>query len=287
MGKLSKTLSVFSDGKISISDPPTPTTEFIRRDIGYPVPDDGYQYVMAQHEIALWNTTRHSYNNTYDPIPAVVNRDWGIETLAVANGDYFPIQNPWQWWFYNFWDWASGHRLPVGKFEGTYVNPRNPNIVYSKYTPGSNLALYAGMIMDAKSHSDSKSPETGGRDVVTGRNPTSPKPWDWLCRPTTGALLRVIGRNGSRLKIQAIDLYGTPPDIDNLEIWQYYYGTQVDRFGNVSRYPDVKEAFAVHGYEPSGTAMPLVAPGGYFWIDKLSCMEIKPGEIWKPYLNWK
>ena len=177
---------------------------------------------MAQHEIILFGKTRHADNKPTDrgPRPAVVNANWGIETLAKSTGDYFPIQDHWQRWFYEFWDWASGYRLPKGEFEGTYVNSRNPSIIYSKYTAGSKLAVYAGMIMDAKSHTDSDSPETGAGDVVTGRNMTSPKPWVWLCRPTTGALLRVIGRIGSRLKIQAIDLYAPPPDVNQLEIWQ-------------------------------------------------------------------
>lgn len=283
MASLSKKISTFSNGTLSIGAGSPPPDTFIRLDTGIAVPDDGYQYVMAQHEIVAFGETRHLYNNTSEPIPAVVNRDWGIETLAKSNGDYFPIQDTWQRWFYKFWDWASGYLLPEGKFEGTYVNPRNPRIVYSRYTPGSKLALYAGMIMDAKSHSDSKSPETGGRDVVTGRNMDSSKPWEWLCRPTTGALLRVIARVGSRLKIQAIDLYGTPPDVNKLEPWQFYFGTQVDRFGNVTRYPDVKNAFELQGLPPAGTAMPLVAPGGYFWIDRLACKELQPNQIWKPY----
>lgn len=272
-----------SDGTVTTLRPQTSSAEFRRLDIGMPVPDDGGTYVMAQHEQPLFGITRHSYNGTYEPIPAVVNKDWGIETEAKRNGDYYPLPDAWQRWFYEFWDWASGYRLPMGKFEGTHVNPRNPRIVYSVYTPGSLLALYAGMIMDAKSHTDSASPETGGRDVVTGRNLDSRFQWAWLCRPCTGALLKVKERLGSKLKIEAIDLYGSPPPIEQLKIWQYYFGTQVHADGRVTRYPDVKNAFEVHGYEPAGTAMPLVAPGGYFWIDKNACVELTPGQIWKPY----
>jgi hypothetical protein len=267
----------------------TTTTEyqrlFERLDVGVPVPDDGYQYVMAQHEWMLFGTTRHSgaQPNQTAPRPAVVNTKWGIKTLASANGDYVPVQDHWQRWFYQFWDWASWYRLPIGEEIETYVNPRNPGTIYTRYTPGSKLALYAGMIMDAKSHTDSMSPESGGRDVVTNRNPEARRPWEWLCRPTTGALLRVLSRNGSVLKIQAIDLNGTPPDVSTLQLWQYYFGTQVHINGSVSRYPDVKNAFEVHDYPPAGTAMPLVAPGGYFYIDRLATVELQPGQIWKPY----
>ena len=259
--------------------------EFVRLDAGIPVPNDGYQYVMAEHEIVLFGTTRHSENQTNqrEPRPAVVNAKWGIETLAKRTGDYTPIADHWQKWFYAFWHWASGNRLPNGKQIGTHKNPRNPEIIYTDYTPGSLLALYAGMIMDAKSHTDSASPETGARDVVTGRNLTAPKVWEWLCRPCTGALLRVLEVSGTRLKIQAIDLWKAPPDVSTLKPHQFYFGTQVHIDGKVSRYPDVKNAFEVHGYEPAGTAMPLVAPGGYFWIDKKACRPLKAGQMWNPY----
>lgn len=261
--------------------------KFIRYDIGMPVPDDGYQYVMVNHEMPLFGETRHGGNkpNETDPRPAIVNASWGIKTLASANGDYYPITNEWQRWFYNFWDKHSGYILPTGKAEGTYINKRNPNIIYTSYTLGSKLALYAGMIMDAKSHTDSMSPETGGRDVVTGRNLHSSRVWEWLCRPTTGALLRVLSRNGSVLKIEAIDLWKPMPDVDTLPLHLFYFGTQVAIDGKVTRYPDVKNAFEVHGLPPAGTAMPLVAPGGYFYINRSACIELQAGQIWQPYYN--
>jgi len=288
MASLSRTLQIDSNGGVRINASPSQTGELIRRDIGYQVPIDGATYVMVQHEIIFLGTTRHNENkpNDEEPRPAVANASWGVETLAKADGDYYPIQNEWQQWFFQFWDWASGYKLPMGEKIGTHVNPKNPNIVYTDYTPGSKLSLYARMIMDAKSHTDSASPETGARDVVTGRNLASKTPWAWLCRPTTGAILRVI-KMGSRYKAQAIDLNSAPPDVNNLQIWQYYFGTQVDRFGNVTRYPDVKEELKVHGYGEYGTAMPLVAPGGYFYIDKRACIELAPGQMWTPYYQHK
>ena len=260
-----------------------PRKEFKRLDLGIPVPDG--DFVMAQHEFPLFGKTRHegAQPNQRDPRPAVVNAKWGIETLAKRNGDYYPISNDWQRWFYKFWDWASGYRLRIGEKIGTHVNPRNPNVVYTDYTPGSLLSLYAGMIMDAKSHTDSASPEVGARDVVTARNLTASKTWEWLCRPCTGALLKVIERSGTKLKIEAIDLLKSPPDVNALKPWQYYFGTQVHDDGRVTRYPDVANAFRLNGYTEAGTAMPLVAPGGYFYIDRAACVELQPGQTWKPY----
>lgn len=256
---------------------------FVRLDTGIPVPDG--DYVMARHEIEYLGTTRHSgaQTNKNDPRPAVVNASWGIETLATSNGDYAPIPNIWQRWFLEFWNHHTGYRLPLGQKVGTHTEKDNPKLIFTDYTPGSLLDLYAGMIRDAKSHTDSASPETGARDVVTGRNLESRKPWAWLCRPTTGALLKVIGRYGGQLKIEAIDLHKAPPDVKTLPLHLFYFGTQVDIKGSVTRYPDVKRVFQVHGYPPAGTAMPLVAPGGYFWIDKKACQPLKAGDVWKPY----
>ncbi len=265
------------------NEPPSSTpAEFVRMDTGIPVPADGTYYIV-QHEMPLFGKTRHGYNNTKDAIPAVANTQWGTQTLAKANGDYYPISDAWQRWFYEFWDWASGFRLPVGKLEGTHVNPMNPDVIYQDYTPGSKKALYAGMIMDAKSHSDSYNPEAGARDVVTGRNLTAPRPWEWLCRPCTGALLKQQVLLGNKIRVQCIDLYKAPPDVRTLQPWQYFFGTQVHLNGSVTRYPDVKNAFAIHGYPPAGTALPLVAPGGYFDMNKSACVPLKAGDVWKPY----
>jgi len=83
--------------------------------------------------------------------------------------------------------------------------------------------------------------------------------------------------------MNGIDILKPPPHIPSLEIWQFYYGTQVHLDGHVSRYPDVKEAFEAHGYPPAGTAMPLLTVGGTFEINKSSCVELLPGAIWQPY----
>ena len=256
---------------------------FTRLDIGIEIPQG--DYVMAQHEWFVYGgKTRHAFNqpNQREPRPAVVNKDWGLLTLAQANGDYYPISNEWQYWFKDFWNHHSGYLLPMGEKIGEYKNPMNPQTVYTSYTPGSLLALYSGMIMDAKSHGDSAPPEKGSRDVVTGRNLTASKPWQWLCRPCTGALLKVIGRSGTRLKIEAIDLLKPPPSVD-LPPYLFYFGTQVHIDGKVSRYPDVANAFRLQGLPPAGTAMPLVAPGGYFWINKSAVVQLQPGQIWQPY----
>lgn len=256
---------------------------YLRGDAGMVVPNDGHTYVRVRHEIDLLGRTRHADNGANDPMPAVANTAWGIWTVNNGN-TYHEMREAWQWFFYHFWDAMSGGLLPVGKHEGQYKNPKNPRITYDIYTAGSKLALYAGMIADAVAFTDASSPETGARDYVTGRNPSA-KVWSWLKgRPTTGAILRVKARRGTKLQIACLDLDRDPPDPYGLEFWQYFYCTQVHIDGRVTRFPQMKNAFAVHGWEPVGTPAPLASPGGYFEIDRNACVELRPGEVWQPYL---
>jgi hypothetical protein len=255
--------------------------KFERLDIGRTIPNDGHRYFMAQHEWVLWGKTRLPNNGTKEAIPAIVNGNWGIKTAV--QGDYSFLSDEWLWWFYDFWNHHSGYRLPVGEKVGTYVNPFNPDITYTRYTPGSLKSLYAGMMMDGKAWTDSGSPESGRRDVVCGRNLDARDPVAWLCRPCSGAVMQLRYVNGAKLVMNAIDLYKPPPDISSLEIWQFYFATQVHLDGRVTRFPDVKEEFEVHGYPPAGTAVPMIAPGGTFSIDKAACVELFPGQTWQPY----
>jgi len=253
-----------------------PFSSWVRKDINLRVPDDGGRYVQIRKDLIT------VYG---DPIPAIVSREFGLLTEDPAGViyDYVPMPDRWQRWMYDFCDWGTGRMLPQGEFIENYTLPKNSeDVIYSRYTPGSLLSLYAEKIKDAKSHSDSYSPETGARDVVTGRNLFNPRPWEWLCRPTLGALLRVTDA-GSYWRAQAIDLLKPCPDPDFMPSHLMFWGTQVDRFGNVTRYPDVKIEFEVWGIPPAGTPMPLLSLGGSFRIKKVSCLELLPGQAWSPY----
>jgi hypothetical protein len=222
-----------------------------------------------------------------DPIPAVVNKGFGLLTKD-PNGvvyDYVPLEDRWQWWMYEFCDWQTGRMFPKGEFVEFYTLPKNSiDVIYSRYTPGSLLSLYAERIKDAKSHSDSYSPETGGRDVVTRRNLFSPRPYEWLCRPTLGALLKVVGEFGIYWRIEAIDLLKPCPDVDFLPAHHYFWATQIEGNGNVTRYPDVKNELEAYGIPPAGTAYPLFSLGGSFLIPKSICTPpLVPGQAWSPY----
>jgi len=253
-----------------------PFSSWVRKDVDLRVPYDG-RYVQIRHDLITV---------IGDPIPAVVNKGFGLLTED-SNGtvyDYVPLEDRWQWWMYDFVDWGSGRMLPEGEFMEFYTLTKNSeDVIYSRYTPGSLKSLYAEKIKDAKSHSDSFSPEVGARDVVTGRNLSS-RPYEWLCRPTLGALLKVIGEYGVYWIIEAIDLYKPCPDPDFMPPHLMFWATQIDGFGRVTRYPDVKNEFEVWGIPPAGTPMPLLSLGGKFKIKKTSCTAILPGgSAWSPY----
>lgn len=281
MKQLSAIKITYSGGRVEIFRRRRYTSSWIRKDENLVVPDDGGKYVQIRPKLTF-DAHDPPIPSGY-PIPAVVHKGVGLDTKY--NGteyNYVPLEDRWQWFLYGFLDWASGYILPRGQKIGTHVNPKNPAIVYDDYTPGSLLSLYSQIIMDAKSHTDSASPETGARDVVTGRNMSNRKPYEWLCRPTCGALLRVTGF-GSYWKAEAIDLLKPCPDVDFLAQHLYFWATQVSHLGSVTRYPDVKREFEFHGIPPAGTPLPLFSLGGNFLIRKSSCIELSPGQPWSPY----
>lgn len=262
---------------------------FRRKDINLRVPNDDSQYVMILHDSDVLGHPRQfeSGQTARYPFPAVVNVKWGLVTSYAGKVyDYVPMHDLWQWWMLEFWNWASGYLLPMGEILGTYTKPNNPRALYTRATPGSLLELYIGMIADAKSHTDSSPPELGARDVVTGRNLTAKKNWEWLCRPCTGQLGRVIADRGTKLELETIDLLKPCPTMDELEAkpWLYGWATQIAIDGTVSRYPDIKNAFAMHGLPPAGTPIPFVSRGGSVLINKKACRVLTPGASWSPYV---
>lgn len=269
---------------------PKPTEfNFKRLDLGMPVPDDGKQYFMIKHELPLLGYTRFQENKPNDRAsrPAIVNANWGIKTQASFNGDYVETTPEWQEWLKQFWNHHSGNILPEGVKTGTYTLPKNSkDVIYWSYTSGSLMELYSLIIRDSGGWTDGNgnAPETGGKCVVQKRNMDARRYWKLLNRCTTGTIVSGF-RNGSKLIAEAIDSLISPPsDIAGLPMHLYYFATQVNyKDGSVTRFPYVKNSFAVHGFPPAGTAMPLLAPGGYFELNYSAVELLSPGQIWKPY----
>lgn len=97
------------------------------------------------------------------------------------------------------------------------------------------------------------------------------------------------GNSMIRIQTQVNTNLRPSPGTDNVPIKSYSAGTIQEANGRSSPRMCIKtgygyNAFEIHGYEPAGTAMPLVAPGGDFFINKSACLELEPGAIWTPYL---
>lgn len=271
------------------SNLPATGEEFKRKDEGLSVPTDGNKYVKIKHDwqVLSGGVTRQKEQNlnVKYPVPAIVNKEWGWKVNGDAASYYHPLPKEWQYFMWNFWDWGSNKILPTGKIESFYEKKTNSGL-FARTTPGSLTFLYVDMIEKSRAWTDSINVETGAIDYVTNRNLNGRAPYGWLCRPTTGHMLKVIGETYTAYKVSCIDLNMPPPPIEEMDYHPEWvvWATQVHVEKYVSRFPQVKEAFSVHGYPPQGTPVPLIAPGGFAFINKKSVSEMKNGESWSPYL---
>lgn len=264
------------------------TGEFARKDISLRVPNDGRKYVRIRHFYEIFGKP----NPVPYAVPEIVNKDWGLITKHNgAEYDYVPLENRWQWFLWNFWDWASDYRLPLGKIEYFYQKPGNDRI-FAHATPGSLTWVYVNLIEAHRAWTESASPEGGFRDVVTGRNIQNTKPYAFLMRPTAGHLARVKRQNGSRWVLEALDLLQPCPDMKYLiaNPHLYFWATQAnqeqleDGRYICSRFPQIKEAFEVHNLPVAGTPVPFMSLGGEIEIARSACEEIQAGAEWSPYV---
>lgn len=257
-----------------------PVREFVRYDVGIPVPNDGHRYFMVRHAIDLLGYARNAKN----AMPAVAHKSgWG--TTTSDNKDYLYINEFYQRFFYKFIEVMTNGLLPKGKFIGWYFIKNNPGLPFHDYTPGTLEWIYSRLYQDAVWATDAGSFTTGAKDYVLELNMDNPEVWQYLSgRPTTGALLRLKTERGSVLRFDCIDSNLPPPDPYKLEPWQYYWCTQEHPDGRVTRFPQYTKAFEAAGLNIiSGTPSPLVAPGGWLEMKKSAVIELQPGQIWKPY----
>lgn len=252
-------------------------TSFIRQDLGWEIPNDGYRYFRVKHAVEMGLQLRNSF-------PAVAHKSgWG--TTVSDNKDYLPVYKEMQFFFFEFIKSMTRGLLPHGDFIGYYTIDKNPGLLFHNYTPGTLEWIYSRMYQDAVWATDAGSFTTGSRDYVLGLNLDSNEDWQYLSgRPCTGALLRLRQDRGSVMRFDCIDSKKPLPDPYKLERWQYYWCTQENKNGTVTRFPHYKEAFQAAGYDfISGTPSPLIAPDGWLEMKKAAVVELPPGTIWKPY----
>lgn len=266
------------------------TRKFIRKDLNMRVPADG-KFVQIRPDWEVLGDTRQVNQGmgVKYAVPAIVNDDsngwgWRVFDTAGRNVIYYPMPDRWQQFLWEFWKWNSNYLLPDGRIEEFYTKTTNSG-TFARCTPGSLTWLYVDMIEVSRAWTDAWNVEQGGRDVVTGRNVTAPKPYEWLLRPCTGHMLKVIREDAAYYYVSCINLDNSPPPMSEVEKHPEWicWATQVHIERYTSRFPQVKEAFAVRGYPVQGTAIPLLAPRGEAKIKKTACTPLQNGALWSPY----
>lgn len=277
--------------RITFGNPPAPpqTGEYIRLDENLRVPDSG---LFAQ--LKFWNEFEGKGDNVNE-FPQMFNDSMGLELRESQNGIFNPqgkrytyveMPDDWQWFMWEFWDWASQYRLPRGEITGYYKKPGNFR-TFAHTTPGSLTYVYVDMVEAHRAFTEAGSPEAGSRDVVTKRNMNNPRAYEWLCYPTGGAMVKVLRTVGIYYEIEALDLLKPPPSIEYVitRPWLYFWCTQWGKYTGSTRFPQIKNANEVHGLPPAGIPSPLLSKGGVFRVLKKSCHPLTNSSAWSPYLS--
>lgn len=253
--------------------------EYKRLDENLTVPNDGGKYVRLKH----WDELGHG-DNTH-AFPEIIDAGDGLLTKDPSGRvyDYVEMSDEWQWFLWRFLDWGSQYKLPRGKIERFYQRPGNER-TFAETTPGSLTYVYVDIIEAHRAFTEAGSPEAGSRDVVTGRNLFA-KGYEYLFRPTGGAMCRVKNTLGSLYELEALDVLSPPPPMQDVVVkpWLYFWATQYEKFVGSTRFPQIKNANEVLGLPPAGTPLPLFSLGGSIKIKKTSCVELEPGQAWSPY----
>jgi hypothetical protein len=250
-----------------------------RLDENLKVPDVG-RFVRLKH----WDELGRGEN--VDPYPEIIDRSAGLLTTGPDGRvyDYVPLEDRWQWFLWKFWDWGSQYRLPTGRIEEFYKRPYNDR-TFARTTPGSLTYVYVDMVEAHRAFTEAGSPEAGSRDIVTRRNLDNTRGYEWLLRPTGGAMCKVVRDLGSVLELEAIDLLKPVPEVSYVteRPWLYFWATQYGKFTGSTRFPQIKNANAVHGLPAQGTPCPLFSLGGTIKIAKTGCVPLTNGASYSPY----
>lgn len=256
-------------------------TEYIRLDEDLRVPTDGGTYYQLKH----WDELGRGDN--VNAFPEMFIPGLGL-LLRDPDGrayDYVEMPDPWLWFYWNWWKHISQNRLPEGKIEGFYKRPGNER-TFARTTPGSLTYVYVDMLEAHRAFTEAGSAEGGFRDPVTGRNMDFPINMMVLFNPTCGAMLKEKRHlTGKYLEFEALDVLKPPPTVEWLAArpWLYFWCTQWGKLTGSTRFPQIKNANAVHGLPPAGISAPLMSIGGSIKVLKTACVPLTPGQLWTPY----
>lgn len=266
----------------SIVAPPPSNDTYTRLDEKLIIPSDG-KFVQIKH----WGELGRGDNK--NEFPEIIDATHILTKDPTGKVyDYVAMPDAWQRFLWEFWKWASQGKLPEGKIESFYSRPDNFR-TFAKATPGSLTYVYVDMVEAHRAFTEAGSPEAGSRDVVTSRNLNNPKGYEWLFRPTGGAMLKVLRTVGVYYEVEALDVLKVPPTIDYVveRPWLYFWCTQWGKYSGSTRFPQIKNANDVWGLPPAGTPSPLFSKGGTFRILKSACNVLENGKPWSPYQSIK
>lgn len=276
MATLSKTIHTFSDGSVLSSNL---SSDYVRLDENLKVPLSG-NFVQLKHWDELnKGDNKNSFPEMFTPECGLLAKDPDGRVY-----DYVEMPESWQWFLWDFWNWASQYKLPKGKIEEFYTRPNNFR-TFARATPGSQTYVYVDMVEAHRAFTEAGSPEAGSKDVVTGRNLSAKKSYEWLFNPTGGAMVKVLRTLGTYYEIEALDVLKPPPSIQWVveRPWLYFWCVQWGKYSGATRFPQIKNANAVHGLPPAGTPSPLLSKGGSLKVLRSSCTPLKNGDTWTPY----
>ena len=273
-------IAQFGITRVQYDEVDTKPEVYVPLDINLVVPNDGGEYVRLKH----WDEL--GMGDNVEPWPEMFTPAHGLR-LRDPDGrqyEYPELSDEWMWFLWHFWDRASQYRLPKGQIESFYKRPRNDR-TFAKTTPGSLTYVYVETTQAHVAFTEGGSIEGGFRCPVTKRNMDHPENMHWLCDPTGGALGRIKRKLGTYIELEALDLLLPPPTPEFVfaRPWLYFWCTQFGKFIGSTRFPQIKNANAVHGLPPQGIPSPLLSIGGSIQVLRTSCVPLVPGQAWSPY----
>lgn len=267
-------------------------TEARRKDINLTVPDDGYRYVQFKHDWEVMDgATRQANTNVKYAFPAIVRRDWGLITqYQGVTYDYVSFPREWQFFLHELFRWSVDDKIPVGKIEYFYNKPNNFR-EFAYATPNSLTWYYVNMIEAHRAWTESASTEAGFCDFVTSRN-LGAKPYEFLLRPTTGNIARVLRDMGSEWELEALDITKPPPPMAEVTGKNYltHWATEIttnklpDGRYVVSNFPQCETVSEAYDLPYRGTPYPFISMGGTIRIKKYGVRLLEAGKRYSPYV---
>ena len=273
-------IASYGDTKVQYKEDVAPA-EYKRLDQDLRVPIDGGTYYQLKH----WDDLGHGDN--VPPFPEMFNPNLGLLSRD-PDGRFYDYVEMSDRWLKFYWDWInhiSQYRLPEGRIEGYYKKPDNER-TFARTTPGSLTYVYVDIMEAHRFITEAGSAEGGFRDPQTGRNMNFPINMLVLLNPTCGHMLKEKSKlTGKYLEFEALDVLEAPPTVESLAArpWLHFWFTQWGKFSGSTRFPQIKNANAVHGLPPAGISLPLMSIGGSIKVLKTACVPLVPGQPWTPY----